>query len=420
MKADCNLHIPVMKLNIFWDYILIYLLLLFSAGFFFRHQYNRLTIPLYLILLLFTIIKRGVKLKGDILVPTIVLIMLIMVTAFFTSFGDYKRYVFYIISTIIAYLITQIFSYRKIYRIFSNLLYYICIASIVGWFLVEFTPSVLELLFPKLTNTVGYDAYYLVLTMLNVPSYMGFENRAMGIFWEPGAFQTMIVIALIGDMFVNNNVKIHRRYIVFFLALVLTKSTTGYLCLFMLTAIVLVKENKISVFQIILFFLAIVTVFILFEFKDRLPRFLYFTIFEKIEALLDYRPGAKIGDVPAMKTAYVRMDSIYYPFIEFLKSPIWGIGLSGYDRISDMIGYRNMATFTPINYFAYFGIFYAYVSIHGFWRTIKRIDTNRLNKILIVLLIIIAVASEDFCGGTACITIFILYGYDRRIAFKSY
>lgn len=395
-----------------WDYILVYLLLLLSAGFFFRQQYNRYTIPMYLTLLFLTIINRKIKLKRDILIPTLLLMFLIILTAILTGLGYYERYIYSIISTITAYLVTQIYSYKRFYRLFSNSLYYICIASIIGWLLVQLMPSVV-MIFPRLVNSVGFDAHFLGLTILNVPSYEGYENRAMGIFWEPGAFQAMIVIAMIGDIFINDNSSPRKRYIVYFLALILTMSTTGYVCCFVLIAILLVKDKKVSIPKIIVLFSAIVGIIILFGFKENLPDYLYYTLFSKMEAVFHYRPGAIIGDVPAQKTAYVRMNSIYYPFVEYIKSPVWGIGFSGYDRIGNKIGYHNMFTFTLINYFAYFGLFYACISINGFLKTVKRINASNLCKFLIVLLIIIAVSSEDFCGGTACITVFLLYGYGK-------
>ena len=404
-----------------WDYILVYLLLLLSAGYVFRHNYNRYTIPLFFLLLILTIIKREIRLKYDTLIPAIALIGLIILTAILTGGGDIERYLFFILSTITAYFITQIFSYKKLYRLFSNLIFWICFASIIGWALLELSPSFISA-FPTLTNSVGFDAGYLGLTIVNLPSYVGFENRAMGIFWEPGAFQTMIVIAMIGDIFVNDVEKPKRRYVVYFLALALTMSTTGYICCCVLVVILFVKEKRLGTFQMVLLLTALSIVVALVCFREMLPDFIQYTLFTKINALLEYRPGAKIGDASAQKTAYVRMDSIFYPFVEYIKSPIWGIGFAGYDRISKRIGYTNMATFSPINYFAYFGVFYALISIKGFFNTVKRMKASRLCKYLVILLVIIAVSSEDFCGGTACITIFILYGYEKyrgRMACRS-
>ena len=411
MTTNYRIRISRIHSNIFWDYLLVYLLLLLSAGFFFRHQYNRYTQPVYLSLLLLTIVKRDIKLKIDILIPTLSLIALIVITAIITGLGYYQNYVFCIISILTAYFVTQIYNYKRFFSLFSNCILCICIASIIGWMLVETIPSFVTA-FPKLVNSVGFDGHFLVLTILGVPNYAGFQNRAQGIFWEPGAFQTMIVIAVIGDLFINDTASKRKRTIIYFVALALTLSTTGYICFAILIMILAVKDKKkIPILGMLLTLFLAVGIMLLVYFKDRLPHFLYFTLFTKMEAVLSYRPGAAISDLAAEKTAYVRMNSVYYPMIGFLKSPLWGIGFSGYNQMGEMLGYGNMFTFTPINIFAYFGVIYASISVYGFLRTIKQINASFFCKCLIVLLIIVTISSEDYCVGVASITVFLLYGY---------
>ena len=128
--------------------------------------------------------------------------------------------------------------------------------------------------------------------------------------------------------------------------------------------------------------------------------------------MFNYRVGVKIGDIPAQQTAFVRMNAIYYPFIEFTKSPLLGIGFSGYNRIGERLGYH-MFTFTPVNYFAYFGLTYGVICVNGFAQILKKMNLKGISRLILILLAILAVSSEDFCGGTACITVFILYGYKR-------
>ncbi len=274
--------------NKLWDYFLVYLLLLLGAGFVFRHLYNKYTIPIYLLLLLVTVVKRDIKLKYDVLIPTCAMIYLILLTAILTGLGSFDRYIYCIISLLIAYIITQIFCYRNFCIIFSDIIFVICIVSIIGWLLMKVAPTVI-MLFPKIINSSRIEAYFLGLAVIEAPTYIGYQNRIQGIFWEPGAFQTMIVFAILCDWFVNENGN-KKRYVVYFIAIVLTFSTTGYICILMLLGVFCMKKKTYGS-GFIVFLSTIIGVGLLLNLKDYLSKFMYYSIFTKLEAVIKYTPG---------------------------------------------------------------------------------------------------------------------------------
>lgn len=408
-----NYKLRICKGNKLWDYLLVYLLLLLSAGFFFRNLYNRYTVPVYIILLLFTLIRRNINLRYDTLTPTSVMVCLIVITAVLTGLDTIDRYIYCILSLVISYIITQLFTYTKFCMIFADIIYAICIASTVGWIVAEFAPSIITI-FPKLVNSAGVEGRFLGLTVIEISEAFGHQNRAQGIFWEPGTFQTMIIIAILCDWFVNN-ISAKKRYYIYLISILLTFSTTGYICLIVLVVVYCIYKNKKNIAMGIMAFIsAVFGVAILVKYRELLPDFLEYSIFTKLEALMSFTPGMQFSDSAASITAGVRVNSVFYPLKAFLESPIWGIGFSGYHQLGEKLGYGEMFTCSPVNYFAYFGIFYAIISISGFLRLIKEYKVSPICKLVIVLLIIICTSTEDYCGGVACISVFILYGYQKK------
>lgn len=265
----------IAKLN-----ILIYFLLLFKAGFCFNEQYTRYTAPLYLVLILFMNGKRVLKFdrnKGSIF---LIYLALIFVNYFINGFPSIERVIGIILNLFTALLITNVMSEEEFCDSFRRVIFAICITSLIGFVIMYFFRGI-STVFPTLINSNGRVGRYAVLTILSdfSRSTSGLQ-RVQGIFWEPGAFQCMIVFAVVFEIFKTHTLTF-KRMAVYALTIILTFSTTGYVCLMLLLAIAVNKESRsFKILRSALIIGALVVFY--FSMQDTSIAFLQYTMFGKI------------------------------------------------------------------------------------------------------------------------------------------
>ena len=77
---------------------------------------------------------------------------------------------------------------------------------------------------PALTNSTGRIGRYAVLTIISdfASSTAGLQ-RVQGLFWEPGAFQCMIVFAVIFEIFKFKSLTLKKMIVYYFLVTLLSQ-----------------------------------------------------------------------------------------------------------------------------------------------------------------------------------------------------
>lgn len=388
--------------KITYDHFLIYLLILFKMGHFFTDNLNALTAPL-LILFLLLAKKRNVICKPVIYV-VVALFVLTNITYFFKGFPSTSQYIVLIVHLITPVLFLRRMNAADFMEKFSEIILVICLFSIVAWFLclVRFPFSSIA---PTLTNTNSYKCQFLILAFVQ-DSIDGLP-RLHGLAWEPGAFQILITISMLFQMYnieSERNRLITRNRIIFTIAAILTFSTTGYISLFLVYLLLFLKSQlgkSIRVFCIIL--ISVGCFFFINEAGE-----IYNNVFgKKLAEMALYEPGAdKVG------TATTRMDSIVFPWMLFKQSPLVGIGDSGYEYISNLTGH-SMFTCTPLNYFAKFGLIYGIICFLGFVKLTKLKGKTIIESTLLLLTLLLTVISEQVAFNPLFTTL-ILYGYSMN------
>lgn len=176
-------------------------------------------------------------------------------------------------SLISVYVITEMMSFQEYSEKYVNVMVFLSITSIFFWLLAQFGQTIGD--FSVLATNGKYYRLNLFYVYRNgdIFSTLIYNSpRNSGIFWEPGAFQGYLNLALMFLLFSKKKIdtKKDKRefYIKIFVligAVLSTQSTTGYMILvlvFMMYYFQYVRRNKITVKAIIgvLIMMAVVAV----------------------------------------------------------------------------------------------------------------------------------------------------------------
>lgn len=387
--------------SIAWCYISVYLLLLFKAGFMFIARYSAAS-SLLLLAILFVLSSKHfdrncLAVLGGLIVCT-------LVTGLFEGIPDVNSLLLLYVNLITALLITTTMSKRQFFNVYSDIIFVICSANLFFHFLYILGIPLIRL-FPVITNSQGLQVNFAIVADYYLSTIQGGTTRLLGIFWEPGAFQALIVIAFCIELFRERKKRMKYLYfVIFIITLFLTYSTTAFICLVFLLALLLSRRFNTGLLPT-LFFLALL-IFAYNYFATRLEGYLYHAAYGKINMLLNSDTYGETASTSA------RSESIIYGLEQFFRSPIWGIGQSGQEWIAGRVGHT-MMTCTPINYFAYYGLFCGILSFWGFFRCMDLRSKTLTQSFLLVTVLLLTTSSENFTFNPI-LTTFMFYGYQQQ------
>lgn len=392
-----------MKMQKILLYLSVYFILLFKAGFYFIGSANSLTAPFLLVFLVFVVFSKGngsLKLSKQCIFVVIILFALVNVTNLFSGFPELNEYVMMIINLLTSLLCVGIFKENEYYKGYCDVIFAISVASIVAWILIQFGTGLFGI-FPQLINSTQRVGWFAVLTTVSEFSDVGMQ-RTQGIFWEPGAFQCLIIVAMLLEKYQYSPKKVLLRRIIYSITIIITFSTTGYLALILVWMLLFPKDSKhfslIKVAMLLSFF-----VILFLEFGEKMNGQLYYTLVSKINGVLNFKESTNYS-------VTARTGSIIEPIKYFIKSPIFGIGEAGYKEVIDKVG---MATCTPVNYLCKYGLIFACICFYGFVRVIRIPGLKYTEFLFIIVTLCVAFISETYFMNPI-LTIFILYGYNRK------
>jgi hypothetical protein len=334
-------------------------------------------------------------------ISAVLIMLLLIIVELLSSFlahDELKLTVYPIIIFLFAYTYITHVELQEFATAFVNIMSFVALFSAFALLLYIILPSAF-LVFPRIWNTSGNFAYNLFFAVI-APGYL---IRAQGFFWEPGAFQTFVNIAL--SILILNQKRKRWQLIALWSALVLSFSTTGYIVgLLNIMLFSLRDYNGEAKKYAKLLFSFIIIALALYLLYPIVPHTLYGQTFgfEKIEKFLE-GPSSNTID-----SASVRFDSFYYPFKLFLANPLFGAGQRGLKGLDSIMGH-GMVTCTPINYFAMYGILYGLIVMICLYKFAKAVTPYRLTSIILFAILIISMMSEQYVNYLI-IDIFIMYG----------
>lgn len=386
----------ILKVN-----IIIYFLFLLKAGFFFNEQYTRFTAPLYLLLILFLNGSKVLVFSKNKITLFLIYVILLFSNYVMNGFPELVSIASVMLNMLTALLISNVVSEEDFCDSFRHVIFAMCLASIVGFVIMYFFKSA-SAIFPALVNSNDRIGRFAVLAILSDYSNAGMQ-RAQGIFWEPGAFQAMIVFATVLEIYKTRTLT-YKRMAVYALTILLTFSTTGYVCLMLLIVLAINKQSKtLNAVKSILIFGALLLVY--FSMQSEANSFLQYTMFGKIRMILNYQEGVSTH-------ASSRVDSVLLPLRFFFRNPIFGIGKSGYQEMAK-IAEHTMFTCTPINYLVQYGIVLGGLSYWGMYRFFAKESIAITNGIILALCLLLSISTEQFALNPI-LTCMIMYGFGNR------
>jgi hypothetical protein len=223
---------------------------------------------------------------------------------------------------------------NRFYELYVNLLYKLCLISLVFYFLFYLAPPLYDLvsltltpLFGKANSSRGYEYIPNILIYVfnqNDPRAGSFfDYRNPGPFWEPGALGLYTILALFINIFFLNDKFLSKKNLVLIITVVTTFSTTNYFALILLVVgFAIFKSKKIS----FLGGVAAIGILIVFSFLYESLPFLQ----EKIN-----QRNTSYEDALKKDIKQDRIGTFYVDLNHLLKNPVTGYGFDPANRIAN-------------------------------------------------------------------------------------
>lgn len=351
--------------------------------------------------------NRKLTLSKNMLFISLALILNTMITTAFWG-DEIKQIVLTTVYLLSAVIFVESFGFRDFIDSYVKLLYFLCVCSLILWAVFMIYPPLIEFL-PKITNSSGIEASTIIVSTIYRAGNVGIA-RNQGIFWEPGAFQTYINLALMFTLFcVEDGKKKTKAIIVYIITIITTFSTAGYIVALILLSVYLFncifdKSKKSSTkYKTLLAFVGLALFFWIIY--DNLSSSLQYQLFGKISHFFQEPNKNNISSTG------VRVNSIIYYIQAFLKSPIIGNGIKGMDIFRESVGIDgDVGTCTPVNWFAYYGIVFGCIISYGLFKFSKKLTSKTLTQIGLFIVILVAISSENYFRNPS-ILIFPLLGF---------
>lgn len=176
----------------------------------------------------------------------------------------------YPVNFLCGYIIAKNYGKQKFYTIMESIVFVLAILSLVGMSIYYINPSLIRA-FPTYNyyDTINHTIFFFNYQF--VGNWMPMRNA--GIAWEPGVFQIVLNLGLVIAISRYSGKQRLIRVCVYTLAIILTKSTMGFIILF-INIILLLKEEKKYWFLLVMA-ISIFSAFISKEFEYQVSNKLY-------------------------------------------------------------------------------------------------------------------------------------------------
>ncbi|WP_026390102.1 hypothetical protein [Haploplasma axanthum] len=347
--------------------------------------------------LTFLVNFKDIRINVKVLTIVLSIVMVTFIVALINSEGIYDYLIFWI-ALFTAYLFFISIPIKKFIDYFVKIMTFTAVFSVIAFMIQVVSPQTIERFFPLLVNTSGVTVYNLFFTLLYKTDYILMNP---GFFWEPGAYQTFLLLALFFIMFVRNKV----NYVligIYIVTIITTVSTAGYFALVFLLLIFVLKKFRLA--KSFMLFLILVFLFVLIY--DFIPSNIQFRLFNKLFKFFDF---SSIKDNPIYESTVARIEGILFPIRALIKNPIFGLGFNGLSRmaVDDGLG---LLTATQFNWFGYFGFFMGLLLNYPLWLWSKYNERNKFYAFLIFIFFNLIIISENYNRNGFFILI-LLYGF---------
>lgn len=395
IRGKSNVHLRKVL-----DYLLVYLLALGTCGFYFHSTGAAYYAPVA-VTLAFALIKK-VRIRRKILLLGIAMCINVMISSIVA--GDELTSIIQIwVAIITGIVITSAVSKQSFLDVYCKLMYWLCLGSTIVYLFTLIFPNFISI-FPRVyEGNIG--EYFTGFSFVRLATqWVAMRNQS--IFWEPGCFQTFIILAFLFEISKYGE-KSRKKIYVYILATITTMSTTGMVALFLAIIIWLIESNNKTKLKGIRFLISALTVLVVvISVFQLLPQGLSNRTFDKVSAILN-------GDMSNISVS-TRMNAVFYSLQSALKSPLIGVGRSGLTALGNYNeAGLSIMTFTPGNWMGRYGILFGIIAVIGFLQVRDNLFETRNAKVISIVLLIVVIATEAYTTN-ALIWVFVFYGFANK------
>lgn len=342
----------------------------------FQNNYSAVTVFIFTIVFIYLLAYYKYVIYDFKLLVIISLITIILFDIIIYSDFNSRHYLGLSMTIISSVIVSAVISLKDFCKYYNRIIFWLSLISIPFFLLGYFFPHIVES-FPTINyllndGATGYKNGILYLYRYDprLDFQTGFTKNN-SIFWEPGAYQGLLNLALIFEIKSQNLNRF--RLLIYTICLITTFSTTGILCgMLILIATLSLRKNrqKLNInFPAILIILILVSVILYLN-----ANLIFGKLFEGNDSYASFlqRYSGTINDITI-----------------FDKSNFLGIG---YTKFSLQSGSSNGITST----FAQYGLIFGSTILIGLISFISKITKESFEIIIYTLVFVIILTTEAF------------------------
>lgn len=383
------------KFGAFINSIVVFILLYFSSSYYAliinTNGVRNIAIQLIAVIFCFAgIILPNTKIivQKSFLPAVIVFLFFPIIDIVFRGYSE--RQIVVVAVCVTALMLVLALDFKTFMETYSKVMFFLALFSIVCFFIGIIAPAVINA-FPYIGYRGGLDLHNCFFSV-GTTGAIQFQ-RNYSIFWEPGANQTFLIIALFYEIFGQTKEPSIKRILFFSFAIMTTVSITGYLAMILLFFAATGKNTKkelplstrkITIMRVsLVLFLIVVVLFV--------PDTTRTNLLTKISIFIN--PSLSTGSAAAA-SATARYIAVIIPFKYFVHNPVAGIGLNAFDAVN-INECGSLATCTQINWLTAYGVVWAGLLLVGFYKLSKRYTTG-VSAIVVFVAFMITIFSESY------------------------
>ncbi len=333
--------------------------------------------------------------------PVMILLLFMWISVLINEPSRVFKYLCITFGIIVVWIYTQKYSVDSFVDSFCKVMFYLALLSLLFYLIF--------ISFPQAMNSfIVYGKSGKPYAVLYFYAHKVGSIRNMGMFWEPGAHQTFLNIALMLEIIRKDKRILRILFLSFTIAT--TFSSTAFIAMAISYFYLIIQIKEIKGWKKSIVLLAVMSIILFFLNADSIiSSNSGYSVFGKISDMLNTDKNV-VGET---STSSIRYYSIVKPIYVFITNPIIGVG---YDNLNYLLyDYTNgMNTCTFINYFALFGVMYGFTCIYGFVGFSKMLSKEKTNRILAFIIILLVSMSENY-ALLASFYLFCFYGFDRKM-----
>jgi len=380
--------------------VLTIITVIFSSGHAFQTIFpilSNLIYPTTLTALFFVLTKKRTA-KVDKTGLAVLLFMVMIGCTIIVNLGSgMYAYIQIIFQILLAYCITQLYSFKHLVRCHIFIMTWITLIAIVCYALLN-TTSLMDTL-PLMTNYNGME--FRGIGIYNYNTYIPMRN--CGMFWEPGLFATHLTISMVFELLYQRKTNIW-RILLFSVGIFTANSSAGFVLWFLCMMLWLVRKRKKSesLFKEIVIFIGVLTGILLV---------LNFDAFLTMTGLVENEYLLKLSSDTLHEST--RVKALQHNIDSFLSAPIFGVGLTTSLRNIRYVADTSTSTYL-LSVFGVMGGLYTFYWIYGI---VKNVHVNLLSKIILLVIVVAIINKEPHYQIllTWCILFYLIQGKLRNV-----